>query len=131
MNSKPFSALDPLDVGVRIDELKLLKTGWLDGKGLAPSHDGLQWLAEAFNMHFSDDLPLPHLYPTPEGGIRAEWSIKSHDLSLEIDFTTHIGAWHSFNLGNDTEQIRNLKMDDPKDWNWLRVEIHRLTEANA
>lgn len=61
-------ALDPLDVRARLDDLRALSDGWLDGTGVAPPHAGLDWLASAFDRHFPDDLPLPHLYPTPEGG---------------------------------------------------------------
>ena len=53
------ATLDPLDVRVRIDELKLLRNGWLDGKGHALSHTGLDTLAAAFDRHFPVDLPLP------------------------------------------------------------------------
>jgi hypothetical protein len=127
---KPISTLDPLNVAARIDELKLLKTGWLNGKGIAPIHDGLNWLVDAFDRRFPDDLPLPHLYPTAEGGVRAEWTMKPHELSLDIDLTARTGDWHLLNLDNDAEQSRKLDLDDAKDWQWLIAEVRGFAGAN-
>ena len=114
-----ISILDPLDISVRIEELKLLKQGWLDGKGLPPIHDGLDWFAQAFNRDFPLDLPLPYLYPTAEGGLRAEWSNKPHDISLEIDLEARVGSWPA------------LKLDDVKDWEWFADEVRRFVGVNA
>jgi hypothetical protein len=125
------SVLDPLDVGVRTNELRMLRNGWLDGKGIAPSSNGLQWLAEVFDANFPDDLPLPYLYPTPEGGVRAEWSLRPYESSLDIDLAKHIGTWHSLNLDNDAEQSEVLKLDDPKDWTMLASKIRQMAGVKA
>jgi hypothetical protein len=125
-SAEHISALDPLDVRVRIEELKMLKHGWLDGKGLAPSHDGLDWLAGAFESNFPDDLPPPYLYPTAESGVRAEWSIKPHELSLEIDLTARTATWHSLNMDEDTDQSRMVNLNNALDWEWLVSEVRRL-----
>ena len=37
-----ISAEEP-DVGVRLEELRLLQEGWLDGAGKALSSEGLDW----------------------------------------------------------------------------------------
>ena len=66
--------LDPLDVIVRIDELKLLKRGWLDGNGEAFDPQQMDWIVEAFKSFYPDDTKLPYLFPTPEGNLTAEWS---------------------------------------------------------
>jgi hypothetical protein len=116
---KHISILDPLNVAVRIDELRLLKNGWLNGKGIAPTHDGLNWLVGALSRHFPNDLTLPHLYPTAEGGVRAEWTARPHELSLDIDLTARTGEWHLMNLDDDAEQARKLNLDGDKDWEWL------------
>jgi hypothetical protein len=120
---KHLSILDPLNVAARINELKLLKNGWLNGKGIAPTHNGLNWLVGALDYHFPDGLPLPHLYPTAEGGVRAEWSAKPHELSLSINLTARTGEWHTLNVDNDAEQSRKLYLDDAKDWEWLISEV--------
>ena len=86
-----LTILDPLDVRVRLDEFARLRPGWLDGKGLAPPDYGLEWLAGAFDMYYPDDAPLPYLFPTPEGGVRAEWSLPPLSPSLDIDLATRQG----------------------------------------
>jgi hypothetical protein len=115
----------------RIDELKLLKFGWLDGTGIPPTPDGLDWLSEAFDRHFPDDLPLPYLYPRVEGGVRAEWSFKPHELSLDIDLQKRIGHWHALNLEDDAEQTKRIDLAIVSDCEWLNGEVRRLAEANA
>ena len=62
----------PLDVAARLDELRAMQDGWLDGDGKAPDHAGLDWLADAFNHYYPDTAPLPRIYPTEEGGVRME-----------------------------------------------------------
>jgi hypothetical protein len=126
-----ISILDPLDIGVRIEELKLLERGWLNGKGLPPPPAGLDWLAGVFDREFPADLPLPYLYPTAEGGVRAEWCNKPYELSLEIDLKAKVGTWHALNLDDDTENARPLKLDDTTGWDWLAEEVRRLVGVNA
>jgi hypothetical protein len=128
---KPISILDPLNVAVRIDELRLLKNGWLNGEGIAPTHDGLNWLVGALDRHFPDELPLPHLYPTAEGGVRAEWTARPHELSLNIDLTARTGEWHLLNLEDDAEQTRKLNLADAKDWQWLIAEVREFAGTNT
>ncbi len=100
-----ISLLDPLDVTLRLEEIADLKDGWLDGKGIAPNPEKLHWLAKAFDNSFKADLPLPHLYPTPEGGIQAEWSLKDWEVTLEIDLTTHQAMYQAVRIaGQETGQ---------------------------
>ena len=57
--------LDPLDVPARLDELRGMQDGWLEGDGKAPPHSGLDWLSGAFAKRgYPDDIPLPYTYPT-------------------------------------------------------------------
>lgn len=117
--------LDPLDIPARLDELRTLKDGWLDGKGLAPSAAGLDWLAAAFEQHYPDDLALPRLFPTAEGGIQAEWSVETWEISLEIDIQRRIAEWHSLDVQSGADAERPLNLDCSEDWQWLAGEIRR------
>jgi hypothetical protein len=121
------SLLDARDVPARLDELRFLKPGWLDGQGEAPSHEGLDWLSQAFDRHYPDDLPLPFVYPTLEGGLQAEWSIGPNEASLEIDLTTRRGGWHSLDAGTDGDESRDLDLAQPKDWQWVAERIAKLS----
>ncbi len=80
--------LDPLDVPARLEALALLRDGWLDGEGSSLPLDGLTWLSKAWVEHWPEDLPLPHVYPTPEGMVQLEWSMTDRSASAEIDTTS-------------------------------------------
>jgi hypothetical protein len=119
-----ISLLDLLDVAERLDELKNLNHGWLDGEGIAPDAEGLNWFANTFNQYYPDDMPLPYIYPTAEGGIQAEWSILSNDISLEIDLTTHQAEWHCLDLNNNNETTYTFNLSSESDWTRL-IELIR------
>ena len=123
-------SLDPLDVPARLAELRAMQDGWLDGYGKAPSHDGLAWLSTGFERHFPDDLPLPHVYPTPEGGIEAEWSLGGQSVIFAIHLDTHRGDWLRFaKEDDDDEDSRTLNLDESAGWEWFAGEIRRLVEV--
>ncbi|OQC41351.1 MAG: hypothetical protein BWX66_00753 [Deltaproteobacteria bacterium ADurb.Bin058] len=125
-NIKDLKVLKMNDVAARLEDLKALRDGWLDGdKGFAPDKKGLDWLAEAFQRGYPDELPLPYLYPTAEGGVQAEWSLNGWEISLEIDLERKHGEWHALEMTTETEEEKSLKLDEPDDWQWLAREIAR------
>jgi hypothetical protein len=105
--------LDPQDILVRVQQLKTLKDGWLDGSGLAPSMDGLDWLAAALNKHYPVDLALPFIYPTPEGGVQLEWPFSPQEPSLQIDLNRKTGEWHAL---VDTDECELLDLNYEASW---------------
>lgn len=121
-------ALDPLDIGTQLDEMRLLADGWFDGQGLAPDHKGLDWLARAFASHWPEDLPKPRIYPTPEGGVQAEWSIGSHRPSLEIDLTQRKAYCHLYDLRTKESQEKDLELNKAESWRWL---VKQIGNANG
>ncbi|HEY3968899.1 MAG TPA: hypothetical protein VGM05_30400 [Planctomycetaceae bacterium] len=118
--------LDPLDLPSQLDELRLLKDGWLDGKGVAPTAEGLDWLSRAFHENYAENLPLPYVYPVAEGAVRAEWSLGKNDVSLEIDLTQRTGNWHWLNLKTDEDEARTLDLRAADDWNWIESKLQAL-----
>jgi hypothetical protein len=126
-----ITVLDPLDLPSRLDDLRLLKNGWCEGAGSAPPSSGLDWLTETFTRGFSEDLPLPFVYPTPEGGIRLEWSLDPYDLSLDIDLVTHVAKLHQLNLTSDEEKEEALNLGEDTGWNRLREHIQLLAGVTA
>lgn len=117
------STLDALDIGVQIDDLRLLKDGWLDGDGDAPSPDGLSWLLDVFERRYPDDAPLPYLYPTETGGVQVEWSLGTREASLEVDVDSHSAVWHVLDLQSKESEERTLSCDSDDDWMWLLRQI--------
>ncbi|RQM93016.1 hypothetical protein [Aeromonas dhakensis] len=127
-----LSLLEVNDIAARLEELKTLRHGWLDGKkGFAPDKAGLDWLAVSFQRYYPDELTLPYLYPTAEGGVQAEWSLNGWEISLEVDLGRHQGQWHALDMTNELEQEKTLNLNDPVDWQWLATEITGRTGGDA
>jgi hypothetical protein len=82
--------LDPLDVPARLEALALLRDGWMDGRGTRPSPSGLAWLSRSWTECWPDDVSLPHVYPTPEGGVQFEWSVPGGSISAEVNLDTRV-----------------------------------------
>ncbi len=123
--------LDDLDPGARLDEFKSLKNGWLDGKGFAPDHKKLDWLAEAFQSNYPDELPLPYMYPTAEGGVQAEWSAGGWEITLEVDFAELQGEWHALEITTGHEQVKKLDLKELDSWKWIAFEIDKRKGVTA
>ena len=120
-----------LDVPTRLEELRALKNGWLEGEGKAPPADGLDWLTNAFGQRYPEDLVLPHLYPTGEGGVQAEWTFKPFEVSLEIDLMTHMGRWHSLDLATGNDEAAEIDLNDNGSWIWLANQVKRMAGGLA
>ncbi len=121
-----ISILDAMDVGARLDELKLLKNGWLEGRGRAPKTEHLDWLAESFEDYYPDEIPAPYLYPTEGGDIQAEWSIGNLEASLEINLKHRTSSWHLLELDTDDENETELDLNSPEDWFKLAKLLKKL-----
>ncbi len=129
-----------LAVARRLEHFKGLEDGWADGMqpasewgrefGLTPSHEGLDWLVVQFRTYYAYSLPQPRLYPTPEGGVQAEWSIGVNEASLEIDLGNHTAFWHNLNMRTDQDSDQVLNLDHASAWKCLCKEL-RLLELMA
>lgn len=121
--------VDSLDVSAQIDDLRRLNDGWLDGHGAAPSSVGLDWLDCAFNRHYPDDFPLPHLYPTAAGGVQAEWTLGSNEVTLEVDVDRRSGYLHVLDVDADADEERNIDLGDEAGWRELAGLISSMNEG--
>lgn len=124
------TVLDPLDVQWRLDELRNLDDGWLDGEGSPPGHGFLDWLAECFENSYSDELPLPYLYPAVSGGIQAEWSLGAHEVSLVIESSEHPAEWHSLDTETGVDNEHQLDLSHVDSWEWIVGEIRKLVDVS-
>lgn len=123
----------PLDIETRLEELAQLQDGWLDGKGRAMDRASLIRLAQAFDDRFSTDLPLPHLYPTPEGGVQAEWTLGAWEVSLEVSLQSLAADYQAVHTatGETREQALSLAAEDGSGWTALNDALAQLQEAKA
>lgn len=118
-----LSILPPRDIGARLDEFRNLKAGWFDGIGATFKGKTLDWLTGRFDEAYEDNLPLPYLYPTPQGGVRAEWRLSNYEASLEVDLTTYHGEWVSFEKQGTDETEMQLDLSGDEGWQWINTEL--------
>jgi len=119
-----------LDISERLEELKTLKDGWLDGIGLAPSKEGMDWLKEILDKYYPESIAQPRLYPTELGEILAEWKIGNYMASLEIDLKTHFGSWHVLDVVSDRDYAEEIDLSDENGWGLVIGKITRLEDGD-
>ena len=132
----PTHTHDPLDIVRQLAEMKALKDGWANGMqpayqwgegyGKAPDSHGLDWLAEKFAVNYAADLPRPYLYPTPGGGVQAEWSLGTYEVSLEIDLIAHSAEWHCLDVQTDQSDELNLNLEQEDAWMHVSTRLRQL-----
>ena len=123
----PATAIAREAFNARIEELKQLKSGWLDGDGVPLSHEGLDWLACQFRTFYPADLPLPCLFPTTEGRVLVEWGRVNDNpwaIGFEIDLETMLAKYNrtnirtgeSFDVNLDAKPVHSF-------WEWIAAQI--------
>ena len=117
----------------RLVALAQRQDGWLDGKGRAQDRAALICLAQTFNEGVSPNLPLPHLHPTPEGGVQAEWTLGAWEVSLEIALPGLAADYQAVHTatGETREQTLLLAAEDGSGWAALNQALAQLQEAKA
>lgn len=118
--------LDQLDVPAQLDEMRSMKDGWLDGHGLAPAHNELDWLSTVFDHYYPNDAVLPYVCPTPEGGINMEWSVGQREIGLEINLKKHSGEWSWDDIDTGSRGERDLDLDKQESWEWIANQIRSM-----
>ncbi len=116
--------LEPFDVPARLDELQLLKAGWLDGSGKALDAASLDRLGQFFTTYYPSELPLPYTFPTETGGIQFEWRINGAAPEIEIDLGSFRGEW----LSGDNEAT--IDLTSAQGWTDLASRIAALVGTN-
>jgi hypothetical protein len=124
--------LDSNRLNARFDDLCKLQNGWLDGHGVAPSPQGLRWLAQCIESYYHLALSPFYLYPTAEGGVQVEWSLGTHEITLEIDLERRGGEWHSLDTRTQEVDWKVLDLGQPGSWAFIAAEVDRTgTDAKA
>ena len=96
---------------VQFDELKRLPPGWFDEGTPALDPIGVESFRSFLHGLLSDfSLPLPYVYPTPEGNARAEWSFPDWEVSATAYLAEHSITLHATHLRSDAYQERELSI---------------------
>lgn len=98
----------------RLRELSELKDGWLGPGGKHLSAQGLAWFVRVYaKVIIGSGLPTPHLFPTPEGNIQAEWSLGSWSVEAEFDHAAHHASLLAVSKKNAGAKDVELNLDSP------------------
>ena len=98
----PYSRQQQIDnMRGRLLNFSSLKEGWMgDGQGEVPEEKFVLQVSSVLLgvLGSSSKIPVPAVYPTPEGGVQAEWDFSSGwAIDLEFDPKSnevHGGAYH-------------------------------------
>ena len=103
-----------------------LPPGWLDGEGLPPSRKLLDLVGEWLGAHQPNNVQQPRLFPTPEGGVEAEWRIGRLDLSIEFDPSSGTAEWHAMDLDQGTVDEQRVALQDEPGMQALGIKLQRI-----
>jgi len=123
---KTLAWRDPLDIDTQCAKLAQLKDGWLDGEGTAYDADQLNTLAARFNRSLSPDLPLPRIYPMPDGRVQAEWMLGRWDTSIEVELPSLRAVYSTLNLDTHQDDEAELELSQDADWKGLNEKLLAL-----
>lgn len=116
----------PMRKAERCVELLDLAPGWLDGEGRPPSRKLLDLVGEWLEAHQRKDGQQPRLFPTPEGGVEAEWRIGRLDLSIEFDPSSATAEWHALELDQGTVDEQRVALQDEPAMQALGIKLQRV-----
>ena len=88
----------------RLEEIQATPAGWYDDENPSPSTSAIEAMRRLLADVSMQPVPLPHLYPLPNGGIAAEWTIGAWEASAEVDET---GSQVTLNAVN-TETVEEV-----------------------
>ena len=91
----------------------------------------MNWLETSVRDHYTADMPLPFIYPSPGGQILFEWKISTKSVSLEIDLSDRSGYWHVFDLITKTDSDEDLDLGAADGWNRLAERLAAIHGGGA
>jgi hypothetical protein len=111
-------------------ELLALAPGWLDGEGVPPTVELLDLVGSWLDEHQLQDLEQPRLFPTPEGGVEAEWRIGRLDLSVEFDPRRGLAEWHQLDLDSGAVVEQQVALQDAPGMRELGIKLQQILASS-
>ena len=85
----------------KLDALASLSDGWLEGRGIAPTSDNLNRLANEIAQYFPTNLDYPSVAPTEDGNVIFEWIRPKARIELEVNFADQSIELYATNVLSD------------------------------
>ena len=116
------------DIRRKIERLRGIEDGWLDGIGKGLNQAGLSHLEEQLVRYYPKDAPKLRLYPTADGSAQAEWWIGDYHAALEVFLDDGaIAEWSDYNLQTRKEMVRDIDTNKEQDWEWVVQRLQILS----
>lgn len=98
------------DVSNDVRQLLLLGDGWLDGEGEPVSPHVAEFMLHVIAGVADAGQAAPQVWPTVEGGVRAEWKLSTNEVVLEIAPSSP--KLYAFSRLLGTSEVTELELDD-------------------
>ncbi|MFC5526145.1 hypothetical protein ACFPPA_10360 [Rhodanobacter ginsengisoli] len=96
----------------RLDEIARAEEGWYEPGNPAPTHAAVEAMRNFVRLAVLEvGAHAPYLYPLPDGGIGAEWTIGTWEASANIAPDGSTVSLHAINTGSMKELRDELKTD--------------------
>jgi hypothetical protein len=101
-------------LALRVDSLADLAEGWFDEANEPYSAAALQWLGSILDHLIGGfKVPIPYVYPTAGGRVRAGWATPSWDVLADIDLSTHAVDLFACKVATHEVHERQLVLESP------------------
>lgn len=88
----------------RFDEIARTPAGWYADGNPAPDASAIARMRELIGLTTSEaGVPIPYVYPLPDGSITAEWTRGDWEVNATITLPSLIIELHALNIENDQE----------------------------
>lgn len=92
----------PLDE--RLGDIARTPAGWYSGQNPAPDASAIARMGELVALITTEaGVPVPYVYPLPDGGITGEWTRGDWEISATVTLPDLVIELHALNVENDEE----------------------------
>lgn len=97
----------------RLDEIAKAQEGWYAPGNPPPSHAAVEFMRDFVRLALLEaGAHGPYLYPLPEGGVTAEWTIGAWEASANVPSGAESVELHAINVDSMQERQEDLASGD-------------------
>jgi hypothetical protein len=89
-----------------------LQPGWFELGTPVLDAQGLNAARSFLNETTALGLPVPHVYPTPEGGVRAEWTVGAWEVSVTFGSSGDDARLQATHVNRGAEQVSVIRISE-------------------
>lgn len=98
------------------------------------SRAGLAWLEVQLTRACIGGMPMPWIYPTPDGNVQLEWRLGTWAPSLEVNTLHRTGYFHTCDVAatdgdHDAREFTDIDLHDPEGWAFVAGELDQDRKA--